>query len=103
MSKCKDGITASRKRRGPSGGGETREDRLQVQLNAALTRIENLTAALQRIADWSDAYPLEMFNEPDWKKSKEVLEAAGLSLDRISAANMRHVVLGVGKIAKEAK
>lgn len=63
--------------------------------------IEQYQAALYRIVQWADAYPLTVFPEPDFKKAEEVLKAAGLSLTAISASNMRHVVEGVRKIASE--
>lgn len=68
-------------------------------------RIETLEEALRRIATWADAYPLDMFPEPDkayYAKAREVLEAHGMTLDRLSAAAMRHVITQVGHIAKEA-
>jgi hypothetical protein len=61
-----------------------------------------LEEALQRIVQWSEAYPLTVFIEPDWKKAAELLKAGGVTLDSISAACMRHVVEGVGEIAREA-
>ena len=70
-----------------------------------MNREERLEEALQRIAQWSDAYPLDVFPEPDeayYKKAHEVLRAHGMTLDRLSAAAMRHVILGVGRVAKEA-
>ena len=70
-----------------------------------MTREDRLEEALQRIAHWADAYPLDVFPEPDeayYKKAHEVLTANGMTLDRLSAAAMRHVVKGVGRIAKEA-
>jgi hypothetical protein len=48
---------------------------------------------------WLDAYPLTMFPEPDLKRAAEVLKAAGMTLDSISASNMRHVA---GLIAPKA-
>jgi hypothetical protein len=42
------------------------------------------------------------FPEPDLKKARQLLEAGGMTLDAISAHCMRHVVKGVGKIAKQA-
>ena len=65
-------------------------------------RIEELEEALHKIAQWSDAYPLDIFPEPDLKKARALLEAGGITLDSVSAHCMRHVVEGVGKIAKEA-
>ena len=61
-----------------------------------------LEEALQRIVQWSEAYPLDIFPEPDWKKAAALLTAGGLTLDAISASCMRHVVEGVGEIAREA-
>jgi hypothetical protein len=58
--------------------------------------------ALLDIVKWSDAYPLEIFPEPDFKKAHALLQAGGMTLDAISASAMRHVVKGVGKIAKDA-
>lgn len=63
---------------------------------------DRLREALWKIAQWAKAYPLTVFPEPDWKKVCELLEAGGMTLDRISASNMRHVVEGVGKIAQGA-
>lgn len=56
--------------------------------------------ALEQILAWAEAYPIEVFPEPDWKRSAEVLKAAGLSLDRISASNMRHVITRVAELAR---
>ena len=67
---------------------------------ATQDRIDDLEEALQRIADWSDAYPIEVFPEPDWPKARALLEAGGVTLDSVSADCMRHCVEGVGKIAK---
>ena len=68
-------------------------------------RIDQLEAALHRIAAWADAYPLAVFPEPDkayYAKAAEVLTANGMTLDRLSAAAMRHVITQVGKIARDA-
>lgn len=65
-------------------------------------RISDLESALQRIVQWSEAYPLDIFPEPDLKKARELLAAGGITLDAVSASCMRHVVNGVGKIARDA-
>lgn len=65
-------------------------------------RIDELEEALQRIVQWSEAYPIDIFPEPDFKKVRELLAAGGITIDSVSASNMRHVVEGVGKIAREA-
>ena len=57
--------------------------------------------ALRRIATWADAYPLEVFPEPDMVKAHYVLKAHGMTLDAITANAMRHVITQVGHIAKD--
>ena len=67
--------------------------------------VEGLVEALERIEQWSEAYPLDIFPEPtstELKLAHEVLTPAGLTLDAISASAMRHVVVGVGRIAAGA-
>jgi hypothetical protein len=63
---------------------------------------ERYEEALRRIVQWSEAYPLDVFPEPDFIRARELLEAGGMTLDAVSASCMRHVVGGVGKIAREA-
>jgi hypothetical protein len=64
--------------------------------------VERLEEALQRIVQWADAYPLDVFPEPNFKKVNKALKAAGLSLDCVSASNMRHAIKGAGDIARSA-
>lgn len=64
-------------------------------------RAEKMEAALEAISAWGDAYPLNVFPEPDFKRVRDLLEAGGISLDAVSASNMRHVIEGVAKIARE--
>lgn len=47
---------------------------------------------LDEIDGWERAYPLRAFPEPDLEKAAAVLKANGMTLDSISASNMRHVV-----------
>ena len=65
-------------------------------------REEELADALARIKQWCDAYPLDIFPEPDFKRAAEVLKANGITLDAISASNMRHALRGVATIAEAA-
>lgn len=65
-------------------------------------KMERYEEALRVIVRWSEAYPLEVFPEPDFKKAHELLTAGGMTLDAISASCMRHVVKGVGEIAGKA-
>jgi hypothetical protein len=62
----------------------------------------DLAEALHRIAQWAEAYPLDIFPEPDLKRAAELLQAGGITLDSVSAHCMRHVLDGVGKIARDA-
>lgn len=74
-------------------------------MTAQQDRIEELEGALQEIVRWSEAYPVKAFPEPtpeQWKQMAELLKGAGMTLDSFSASNMRHVVEGVGKIARDA-
>jgi hypothetical protein len=65
-------------------------------------RLDDLLEALQRIESWADAYPLDIFPEPDWVKVVELLKAGGITLDAVAAAFMRHALESVGKIARDA-
>lgn len=51
-----------------------------------------LLKLLHAAKDWSKAYPLDTFPEPDFDKANKVLKQAAISLDDISASNMRHVL-----------
>jgi hypothetical protein len=63
---------------------------------------DRLTEALEQIAEWARAYPLTVFPEPDFVKARALLEAGGITLDAVSASNMRHVVTEVAAIARRA-
>lgn len=67
-----------------------------------MERLERYEEALRRIEQWSLAYPLDIFPEPDFKRARELLEAGGQTLDAVSASAMRRVVEGVGRIVSEA-
>ena len=67
-----------------------------------MKRIKRYEEALQRIVRWGEAYPLEVFPEPDFHRARELLEDGGMTLDAVSASIMRRVVAGASKIAKEA-
>ena len=58
--------------------------------------------ALTKIQNWAKAYPLDIFSEPDFAKAAGVLKAAGMTLDAISASNMRHVITRVNEIVEQA-
>ncbi len=64
--------------------------------------IERLRGGLEAIEQWSHAYPLTVFPEPDFAKAHELLKTGGMTLDAISASAMRHVVTRVGAMARAA-
>lgn len=66
-------------------------------------RCENYGETLWKIQRWIDAYPLDIFPEPDFAKAHKVLTENGMTLDSISASNMRHVLSGISKIINENK
>jgi len=57
---------------------------------------------LHRIKSWAQAYPLSIFPEPCFKKAHEILTANGMTLDAVSASNMRHVITQVQKMIDDA-
>lgn len=62
------------------------------------SQIEEMNDKLHKIRQWCEAYPIDVFPEPDFKKAAKVLKENGMSLDSISASNMRHVVNGIKSI-----
>jgi predicted TIM-barrel fold metal-dependent hydrolase len=72
----------------------------EVEYLKALHRMES--DALHKIKQWAQAYPLDVFPEPDFARVREALEAAGLSLDQVSASNMRHVITQVQSMVDQA-
>jgi len=62
--------------------------------------VDLIRTRLRKIESWCNAYPLKVFPEPDLKKAREVLKEAGMTLDAISASNMRHVLKGIKDIVE---
>jgi hypothetical protein len=67
-------------------------DLVARQTRAAVDARREAQPLLDRIREWSKAYPLDVFPEPDMKKAAKALKAVGLTLDAVSASNMRHVI-----------
>jgi hypothetical protein len=68
-------------------------------------RCEQFEDALQRIVQWADAYPIDVFHEPskeECHRAHELLTANGMTLDAFSASMGRHCLKGVGDIARGA-
>lgn len=81
------------------GTTQKQKERRGLRLNKRILKLERV---LERIKTWAQAYPLDVFPEPDFKKAAEVLKENNLSLDVISASNIRHVLEGVIDIIKES-
>jgi hypothetical protein len=73
---------------------------------AELRRLHEVNAELlellQEINEWAKAYPITIFPEPDFNKAHKVLTENGMTLDAISASNMRHVLTQVEKMVSAA-
>lgn len=65
--------------------------------------VENAQAALDKIEDWSKAYPESIFPKPNFDKVRLALEVNGLTLDAVSADNMRHVITKVHEILQPVR
>jgi hypothetical protein len=76
---------------------------LAAQKRGREERVEDLEDVLFRVKQWCDAYPLDIFPEPDFKRAHELLTAGGMTLDAIGASNMRHVCTGISKIIDGAR
>jgi hypothetical protein len=78
----------------------TKITELLDEVAAAEQQVAELTAKLQRIQEWCDAYPLEMFPKPDMAEAQRRLGDALLS--SVSADNFRHVLEGIRRITGPA-
>ena len=77
-------------------------ERLRGEIERLTNERDEAYEALEKIKTWSEAYPLDIFPEPDFKKAHEVLKSNGMTLDSISASNMRHVLNGMIHIVQRA-
>ena len=59
---------------------------------------EELHDKLTQIDNWCKAYPLSVFPEPDMKEVRMALEAAGITIDSVSASIMRRLLNGIQEI-----
>jgi hypothetical protein len=62
---------------------------VSVPAEEALEQLESFDTEL---ATWAKAYPLTVFPEPDFRRAQKALERDGMTLDSVSASNMRYVV-----------
>jgi cell division protein FtsB len=87
-------------------------DRLVADLNAAEARLAEVEAErdalkeeMEGFATWADSYPTSVFHQPDvggLKRAREVLTAAGMTLDALSAMVYRHALAYISERARAA-
>jgi len=65
-------------------------------------KVERQETALERLRQWAKAYPVRAFPEPDFIVARKVLAEYEISLDAVSASNMRHVIRQVSEILEQA-
>ena len=81
---------------------DTQKDEYEGLIDVAESNYKKLEAQLEavrdpaeRIKQWCEAYPLDIFPEPDLKLAHKTLKSVGLTLDAVSASAMRHVLKGI--------
>ena len=72
------------------------------EIAALREEIARLRDALEDLVKWSEAYPTDIFIEPDYAKAHEILQASGGTLDAVSAGIMRRATIMVGERARAA-
>jgi hypothetical protein len=72
------------------------------EIKIQVDKADRLEDALQLISNWQQAYPLEVFPEPDLKEARKLLAVGGITLDSVSVHAMRHVINGVKDIVDKA-
>ena len=75
--------------------------KVDIELMKLRKQLEVAENGIHQVDNWARAYPLDIFPEPDFKRVRELLEAGGITLDSVSASNMRHVIKGVEKIVSD--
>jgi len=65
-----------------------------------MDELEVLQDKMHRIKTWVEAYPLDMFPEPDFEKAARVLKENGMTLGAITTSNIRYVLNGIKEIVE---
>lgn len=82
-----------------------REELAQLRAeNARLTaEVEAADKLRDEIESWLKMLTTEIFREPDFVKARALLESGGMTLDGLSASNMRHVLTRLVEKDKQAR
>jgi hypothetical protein len=65
-------------------------------------KCERYEEALESILQWCNAYPADIFLEPDLDVCRQALEAVGQTMDGLHGSWARRLLEGIGTIAKGA-
>ena len=65
-------------------------------------KADALADDMEKVKQWAEAYPEDVFPEPDLKLADRVLKDAGISMTGMNGTFARHLMKGVGEIAKAA-
>jgi hypothetical protein len=63
-------------------------------------RIKQYKNVIDRLEQWCNAYPVDIFGDPDYSKVNQVLSEHGITLDSVPADIFRHVLQHVKEIIK---
>jgi hypothetical protein len=84
--------------------GKTYEfSKLKAEIELLVIKVDRYEDALQELAGWVRAYPLDIFPEPDLKRAHELLQVGGMSIDVVSASAMRYLLVHVQEIVQKAR
>ena len=71
---------------------------VQLTMEEILTELRDNQEKIHQIKLLSDAYPESVFGEPNWKEVRHWLSLGGISVDSVSASNMRVVANNIKEI-----
>lgn len=74
----------------------------EAERDSLRAEVERLREALEKMRSWADAYPLDVFPEPDMARVANVLRREGMTLDAVAASVLRRALRGVGDDARAA-
>jgi hypothetical protein len=77
-------------------------DQLKAENDQLRAENERLWKGFGLLKNWTEAYPLEVFPEPDLKLARKLLEDGGVNYSALNVYAMRHVINGVKRIIDEA-